>query len=256
MRNKKNKNLLYILSSAAISLTFIIKLVFDAIYKNVAQGITGTLSLQILACSIIMSLLGFALYVYIQYRVENKRKILSCSYKPNFMCCLLDSGSLEGILDNGSELLDDIKLAKHERQIETKEIWLLSPDLSVEDGNNVFREVVRARLNEGVHYSFVALDSPISQERAKRIRNRYKSFFTKKRMHFYLINGDEYTLFLSLYSLAIYNPSDAENTEAYVCVGETEGSETSVYAKLNELHTQTATSITRKIIRNTEEFIP
>lgn len=256
MRNTKKPNLLYILSSAAISLTFIIKLVLDAIYKNTAQGITGILSLKILVCSIIMSLLGFALYVYVQYRVESKQKILSCPYNPNFMCCLLESGSLEGILENGSELLDDIKLAKHERQIETKEIWLLSPDLSVEDGNNVFREVVRARLNEGVHYSFVALDSPISQERAKRIRNRYKSFFTKKRMHFYLINGDEYTLFLSLYSLVIYNPSNAEDTEAFVCVGETEGSETSVYAKLNELHTQTATNITREIIRNTKEFIP
>ena len=256
MRNKNRKNLLYILSSVAISLTFIIKLVLDAIYKNAAQGMTGTLSLQILASSIIMSLLGFSLYVYVQYRIENRRKILSCSYNPNFMCCLLGSGSLEDILENGSELLDDIKLAKHERQIETKEIWLLSPDLSVEDGNNVFREVVRARLNEGVHYSFVALDSPISQERAKRIRNRYKSFFTKKRMHFYLISGDEYTLFLSLYSLAIYNPSNEEDTEAYVCVGETEGSETSVYAKLNKLHTQTATNITREIIRYTKEFIP
>lgn len=256
MKNRKTKNLLYILSSAVFSLLFIIKPVLDELYNNAAQGITGKLSLQILACSIIMSLLGFTFFVYLQYRVESKRRVLSCSYNPNYMCCLLGSGSLDGILENGSELLDDIKLAKHERQVDTKEIWLLSPDLSVEDGNNVFREVVRARLNEGVHYSFVTLDSPLSQERAKRIRDRYKLFFTKKRMHFYLINGDEYTLFLSLYSLAIYNPSNAEDTEAYVCVGETEESETSVYAKLNELHTQTATNITREIIRNTEEFIP
>lgn len=134
----------------------------------------------------------FCFFVYIQYKIEYKRIILSCSYNPKFMCCLLNYNSLEGIFENGSELLDDIKLAKYERQIETKEIWLLSPDLSVEEGNNVFREVVRARLNEGGCYSFVAPDSPISRERAK------------KRIHFYLIRGDEYALFLSLYSLAIY----------------------------------------------------
>ena len=255
-RNKKIRNIRYIFSTAAISLTFVIKLVLDAIYKNATQGITGKLSLQILVCSIIISLLGFVFFVYIQYKIENKRIILSCSYNPRFMCCLLNYCSLEGIFENGSELLDDIKLAKYERQIETKEIWLLSPDLSVEEGDNVFREVVRARLNEGGCYSFVALDSPISRERAKKIKNRYKSFFSKKRMHFYLINGDEYALFLSLYSLAIYNPSNLEDIEAYVCVGETEGSETSIYAKLNELHTQTATNITRDIIKNTEEFNP
>lgn len=172
------------------------------------------------------------------------------------MCCLLNYSSLEGIFENGSELLDDIRLAKYERQVETKEIWLLSSDLSVEEGDNVFREVVRARLNEGVCYFFISLDSPISRERTKKIKDRYKSFFSKRRMHFYLINIDEYALFLSLYSLAIYNPSNLENIEAYVCVGETEGSETSIYAKLNKLHTQTATNITRNIIKITEEFIP
>lgn len=178
-QNKKIRNIRYIFSTVAISFAFVIKIVLDAIYKNATQGITRTLSLQILICSIIMSLFGFALFVYIQYRIEYKRIILSCAYNPKFMCCLLNYGSLEGILENSSALLDDIRLAKYERQVETKEIWLLSPDLSVEEGNNVFREVVRTRLNEGVCYFFISLDSPISRERAKKIKNYYKSFFQK-----------------------------------------------------------------------------
>lgn len=183
-QNKKIRNIRYIFSTAAISLAFVIKIVLDAIYKNATQGITRTLSLQILVCSIIMSLLGFGFFVYIQYRIENKRIILSCTYNPKYMCCLLNYSSLEGIFENGSELLDDIRLAKYERQVETKEIWLLSSDLSVEEGDNVFREVVRARLNEGVCYFFISLDSPISRERAKKIKDRYKSFFFKKKNAF------------------------------------------------------------------------
>lgn len=255
MPSKKIKTVIYLFATTIISLSFIIKLVLDAMYKNTAQGINGKLSLQILIGSIIISLIGFTFFVYIQYRVENKRMILSCTYNPNFMCCLLNCGSLDSVLNN-SELIDDIKLAKYERQIATKEIWLLSSDLSCEEGDNVFKEVVRARLSEGVHYSFIALNSPISQERAKKIWNQYKSFFKSRKIHFYLIDGSEYALFLSLYSLAIYNPSDATETQAYVCVGETSGSETSIYAKLNQYHTQTATNITREIIKNTKEFIP
>lgn len=254
MPSKKIKTLIYIFATTAISLSFIIKLLLDAMYKNTAQGISGKLSIQILIGSIIITLIGFTFFVYIQYRIESKRTMLSCTYNPNFMCCLLTCGSLDSVLSN-SELIDDVKLAKYERQIVTKEIWLLSPDLSCEEGENVFKEVVRARLNEGVHYSFIALNSPVSQERAKKIRNQYKSFFTSKKMHFYLIEGSEYALFLSLYSLAIYNPSNSTDTQAYVCVGETSGSGTSVYAKLSQYHTQTATNITREIIKNTEEFI-
>ena len=76
-------------------------------------------------------------------------------------------------------------------------------------------------------------------------------------MHFYLLKSSDYDLFLSLYAVAIYNPtSNYENTQAYVCVGETNGSETSIYAKLNESHTQHATNIAREIIDKTEEYIP
>ena len=130
-------------------------------------------------------------------------------------------------------------------------------DLSVEEGENVFKEVVKSRLFEGVKYSFIALDSPISRERAKKIKNQYKSFLTSKNMHFYLLKDSGYDLFLSLYAVAIYNPTNNyEDTQAYVCIGETNGSETSIYAKLNNFHTQHATSITREIINKTEEYTP
>ena len=244
------------LSTFILSFAFVIKIVVDAIYKTASQGVSALMLLQFLVCSIIISFTGFILFVYVQYKIENKRSVLSCTYNPRFMCCLLNQGTPDNFYSNGLELLNDIELAKVERQVDTKEIWLLSPDFSAEEGDNVFREVVRTRLNEGVHYSFVALNCPIAQERAKKIKDQYYSFYTKRRIHFYLIDGNEYALFLSLYSLVIYNPSKPKNTEAYVCVGETEGCETSVYAKLHKNHTQTATSITREIIKNTQEFQP
>lgn len=257
MSNKRIKTILYCTSAAVIVFSFSLKLVIDAVNKNIAQGIDGVLSIRILVCSIIFALSIFSFFIFVQYKLENKRGLLSCIYNPKYMCCLLDNGSLDNIFEETTELMNDVELAKYERQVDTKEVWLLSPDLSCEEGENIFKEVVRVRLNEGIQYSFIALDSPISQERAKKIKEQYKSFFTNKNMHFYLISGDEFSLFLSLYSIAIYNPTDnLGSTQAYVCVGESEGSETSIYAKLNTIHTQTATNITREIIRNTKEFIP
>ena len=257
MPTKRLKVFLYLLSALAVALAFVIKLLLDGIYKNAAQGISASLALQMLFSSIALTLFGFFICMYSQYRTKNKRKVLACAYDQSSMCCLLNSGLTHSLFGDDSEIVDDVELAKYEREIVTNAIWLLSPDLSCEEGDNVFKEVVRSRLNEGVHYSFIALDSPISRERATRIWNEYKTFFTKKKMHFYLIDGEEYSLFLSLYSIAIYDPfNNAGGTCAYVCIGETEGSDTSIYAKINRAHTQIATNITREIIRTTREFVP
>lgn len=232
-------------------------MIVDAINRDAAKRMDIELSIEILICTIIFSLMFFSVFAYVQYKIENRRNVLSCVYDSQYLCCLLGNCCPDIFFENTSELISDIELAKLEQQIQTKEIWLVSSDLSVEAGDNVFKEIVRSRLNEGVQYSFIALDSPIAQERAIKIKNQYKSIFVNKKLHFYLIKGNEYALFLSLYALAIYNPNDnTEDTKAYVCVGESGGSDTSIYARLNQNHTQTATNIVREIICKTSEFIP
>lgn len=257
MNKNKAKNFLYIISAVALSTSFVIKLIVDTVNRGNSKCMGNILPIEILVCTTVFSMLFFSFFFIIQYKIENRKNILSCIYNNRYLCCLLNNNYLNDFFEESTELINDVELAKYEQQVQTKEIWLLSSDLSVESGDNIFKEVVKTRLNEGVQYSFVALDSPLSRERARKIKNQYKSLFANKRIHFYLIEGNEYSLFLSLYALAIYNPSDnLENTQAYVCVGESGGSNTSIYAKLNQIHTQTATNITREIIRTTEEFIP
>lgn len=257
MRNKKIKKFFYTIASIEFSIIFVIKIIIDNLQKSFAIGVSNIFFTKIIISSILISLTFFIIFIYFQFRIENETTALSCIHNSTTKCCLYNSVSLQNYFKMNNETITDIELARYERNVETKEIWLLSIDLSVEEGENVFKEVVKSRLLEGVKYSFIALDSPISRERAKKIKNQYKSFLTKKNMHFYLLESSNYDLFLSLYAVAIYNPtSNYENTQAYVCIGETNGSETSIYAKLNEAHTQYATNITREIIDKTEEYIP
>lgn len=257
MRNKRIKKFFYIIVSINVTIIFVIKIVVDNLQKSFATGIPNDFFIKIVISSIFISLTFFIAFTYFQFKIENKPTALSCLYNPMTKCCLYNSISLQKYFKINNETITDVELAKYERNVETKEIWLLSIDLSVEESENIFKEVVKSRLFEGVKYSFIALDTPISRERAKKIKNQYKSFLTNKNMHFYLLKSSSYDLFLSLYALAIYNPtSDYENPRAYVCIGETNGSETSIYAKLNETHTQQATNITREIISTTEEYIP
>lgn len=256
MSNNKFKHIINFISIVLLSLSFIIKLFADNIYKNLSQSanINNALMLKIITSSIIIVLIEFSFYVCIQLISENRESNLSCVHNSKFMCCL-SNYSLDNLLNNNSELIDGIRLAKYERQVKTKAIWILSPDLSCEVGNNVFKEVVRSRLSEGVKYYFIALNSNISQERARTIKKQYSTLFNKNNMHFYLIDGNEYSLFLSLYSIVIYNPENPEKECAYVCVGETSENTNSVYSKLNSAHTKLAINITRDIINNTNEFI-
>lgn len=254
MNKKRINNFFNILSAAILTISFIIKTVIETVNNGFSQCMGNVLTIEILVCTIIFSMLFFSFFFIVQYKIENRKSLFSCIYNSQYLCCLLNNNSFNDFFKKSTELVNDVELAKYEQQIQTKEIWLLSPDLSVESSDNIFKEVVKTRLNEGVKYTFIALDSPLARERARKIKNQYKSFLTNKRMHFYLIKGNEYSLFLSLYSLAIYN--DLENTQAYVCVGESGGSDTSIYAKLNQIHTQTATDITRDIIQKTTEFIP
>ena len=257
MRNKKIRKLIYSFLILEISLTFIIRVILDEVNKNLMKGIEEKFIFKLLLCSIAFSLISFVVFILFQYKLERKEKNLSCIYSPSTRCCLSNCISLDNNFRFSNEIITDLELAKYERMVDTKEIWLLSLDLSVEEGENVFKEVVRSRLYEGVHYSFIALNTPISRERAKKIKSQYKSIFTSKHMHFYLLNDNEYGLFLSLYALAIYNPTDnLQKTQAYVCVGETSGSETSIYAKLDKNHAQIATNITREIINTNKEYIP
>lgn len=257
MRNKKIKKVLYILISMEVAIIFVIKIIIDYLQKNFTTGISNVFLTKIVISSVIISLISFIILVYFQFKIENKPTALSCIHNSATKCCLYNSVSLQNYFKINNETITDVELARYERNVETKEIWLLSIDLSVEEGENIFKEVVKSRLLEGVKYSFIALDSPISRERAKKIKNQYKSFLTSKNMHFYLLESSDYDLFLSLYAVVIYNPtSNYENTRAYVCIGETNGSETSIYAKLNERHTQHATNITREIINKTEEYFP
>lgn len=257
MRNKKIKKIIYVISSVAVSMPFIVKIAMDILQKNFMTNISTKFVTKIVISSILISLTFFVVFIRFQFRIENEPTALSCIYCPTTKCCLCNSISLQNYFKINTETITDVELARYERNVETKEIWLISMDFSVEESENIFKEVVRNRLFEGVKYSFIALDTPISRERAKKIKNQYKSFLTNKNMHFYLLGSSEYDLFLSLYSIAIYNPtSNYEQTRAYVCIGETNGSETSIYAKLNKDHTQYATSITREIINKTEEYIP
>ncbi|MCH5320552.1 MAG: hypothetical protein J1E36_02235 [Eubacterium sp.] len=257
MRNKKIKKIFYFIVSMEIAIIFAIKIILDNLQKSFATSISNMFFTKIVISSILISLTFFIIFICFQFRIENEPTALSCIYNSTTRCCLYNSISLQNYFKLNNETITDIELARYERNVETKEIWLLSIDLSVEEGVNVFKEVVKSRLFEGVKYSFIALDTPISRERAKKIKNQYKSFLTNKKMHFYLLKSSDYDLFLSLYAVAIYNPtSNNENTQAYVCIGETNGSETSIYAKLNESHTQYATNITREIINKTEEYIP
>lgn len=257
MRNKKIKKLLHIIISLEVSISFIIKIIIDYLQKGFTSEISNIFLTRMVISSIFISLTSFVVLVYFQFKIENKPTALSCIHNSTTKCCLYNSVSLQNYFKINNETITDIELARYERNVETKEIWLLSIDLSVEEGENIFKEVVKSRLLEGVKYSFITLDSPISRERAKKIKNQYKSFLTSKNMHFYLLKSSDYDLFLSLYAVAIYNPtSNYENTRAYVCIGETNGSETSIYAKLSERHTQYATNITREIIDKTEEYIP
>lgn len=257
MRNKKIKKFFYIIISIEVAIIFIIKIIIDYLQKSFTTGLSNIFLTKIVILSILISLISFTILIYFQFKIENKSTALSCIHNSTTKCCLYNSVSLQNYFKINNETITDIELAKYERNVETKEIWLLSIDLSVEEGENIFKEVVKSRLQEGVKYSFIALDSPISRERAKKIKSQYRSFLTSKNMHFYLLKSSDYDLFLSLYAVAIYNPtSNYENTQAYVCIGETNGSETSIYAKLNESHTQYATNITREIIDKTEEYIP
>lgn len=257
MRNKKIKKFFYIIISLELAISFIIKIVIDYWQKSFTSSIANIFLTKMVILSILISLTSFIILVYFQFKVENKPTALSCIHNSTTKCCLYNSVSLQNYFKINNEIITDVELAKYERNVETKEIWLLSIDLSVEEGENIFKDVVKSRLLEGVKYSFIALDSPVSRERAKKIKNQYKSFLTRKNMNFYLLKSSDYDLFLSLYAVAIYNPtSNYENTRAYVCIGETDGSETSIYARLNERHTQHATNITREIIDNTERYIP
>lgn len=257
MRNKKIKKIFYIIISVEVSIIFVIKIFIDYLQKSFTTDIPNIFLTKIVISSILISLTSFIILIYFQFKIENEPTALSCIHNSTTKCCLYNSVSLQNYFKINNETVTDIELARYERDVETKEIWLLSIDLSVEEGENVFKEVVKSRLLEGVKYSFIALDSPISRERAKNIKNQYKSLLTSKNMHFYLLKSSDYDLFLSLYAVAIYNPtSNYEKTRAYVCIGETDGSETSIYAKLNERHTQYATNITREIIKKTEEYIP
>lgn len=257
MPNKGVRKYFYLLSSLIIVLAFIIKPILDSIYKNVAQEFSNEFSLLILLCSIFIVFFSFLVFVYIQYKVRHRQTILACTYDPSIMCCLMNFESGGKLFGDDKEILNDVELAKHEREVTTNEIWLLSPDLSCEASENVFTEVVRARLNEGVDYFFIALDSELSRERVRKIRNQYLNCFTKKRMHFYLIQDEVYTLFLSMYSIAIYDPVNKYGKNSvFICVGETKGSDTSIYLKVKESHAQAATNITRSIIEKTSEYIP
>lgn len=257
MNKKRTKGFMYAISAVVLSISFVIKSVVDTVNSGNSQYMGNTLAIEILVCTTIFSMLFFSFFFIVQYKIEIRKNVLSCIYDNRYLCCLLNNNHLNDLFEESTELINDVELAKYEQQVQTKEIWLLSSDLSVESGDNIFKEVVKTRLNEGVKYSFVALDSPLTRERARKIKNQYKSLFANKRIHFYLIEGNDFSLFLSLYALAIYNPSDnIENTQAYVCVGESGGCDTSIYAKLNQIHTQTATNITREIIRITKEFIP
>lgn len=245
------------MSAVSLTMSFAIKLIVDTVNRGSSQCMGNKLPIEILVCTTVFSILFFSLFFVVQYKIENRKSVLSCIYNNRYLCCLLNNNYLKDFFEESTELINDVELAKYEQNVQTKEIWLLSSDLSVESGDSIFKDVVKTRLNDGVQYSFVALDSPLTRERARKIKNQYKSILTNKRIHFYLIEGNEYSLFLSLYALAIYNPSgNLGNTQAYVCVGESGGSNTSIYAKLNQIHTQTATNITREIIRTTEEFIP
>lgn len=212
---------------------------------------------KIILSTAVLSLIFFSSVIYFQYKIENRSKVLSCIYSPDTKCCLSYYMPLDTIYGTTHEVITDIELAEYELTVETDEIWLLSLDLSVECGDNIFKEVVRSRLKEGVQYNFISIKSPLAKERAIEIKRRYKSLFSSKKIHFYLLENNEYYLFLSLYSVAIYNPTNSDDgTQAYVCIGESNGSETSIYAKLNKTHTKIATNITREIIENTVEFYP
>lgn len=257
MRNKKIKKFLYCIAVAEITIIFAVKIIIDNLKSIFTAGISTDFITKIVIFSVLMSLAIFIIFIYFQFKIENEPTALSCIHNSKTRCCLYNSVSLQNYFKINNETLTDIELARYERNVDTKEIWLISMDFSVEEGENIFKEVVRSRLFEGVKYSFIALDSPISKERAKKIKNQYKSFLTKTNMHFYLLGNSEYDLFLSLYAVAIYNPTSSyEKAQAYVCIGETDGSETSIYAKLNDAHTQYAINITREIIEKTKEYIP
>ncbi len=252
MLRNRIKKIFYISSCIIAILSFAIKVIIDKI-GSTSLNISSHTYIKILVFSIIFTLMVYTLLIYFKYNNDTRRSACSCIYDPKFLCCFLHANHLKEFYGENSKIFDDVELAEIEINVKTKEIWLLSPDFSCEEGNNTFDYVVSTRLREGVHYRFVALDTPISRERARRIFKKYSTIVTRKYIHFYLITSDEYSLFLSLYSLAIYNPTNID-TEAYVCIGETGNNENAIYAKLNEKHTQLATETVRELLENSKEI--
>ena len=131
-------------------------------------------------------------------------------------------------------LIDEFTLAEFELTCNTKEIWLISSDFSVESTDNIFQSIVEKNLRRGISYTLFALDTKIARDRAVRIQNMYSHIKRRGKISVKFIDPKDAKLVFMMYNFAIYNPLHTQGMDqtAIICFGENDDTVRSIYRRL------------------------